>query len=153
MFVSKKSWRRLQDIFSVIIFLSSKTSWRRKMKDEKLILWRQVEDVFTTSWKPTNVSWIINSAHAFITRTTCITDIFIMNNFLNMFFAPSVYTNRQTVLHQKCLFSLSFRDIFYSHIKNLKEIYVYHCSTQSCKSKTCKRLIINWDILLSLCFL
>ena len=62
MFVSKTSfktsWRRLQ----CNNFLSSKTSSRRP-KEEKLLHWRGfedvfktcLEDVFRTSWRPTNV--------------------------------------------------------------------------------------------------
>ena len=100
LFVSKTSWRRLQDmssrrlqdmssrrlqdVFSVTIFrlprrlgrrkiVTLKTCWKTKncyaedvLEDKKLLRWSRVEDVFKTcledifqtSWRPTNVSWV-----------------------------------------------------------------------------------------------
>ena len=70
MFVSKTSSRRLQDtssrrlqdVFRVIIFRLSRRL-QDVLEDEKLLRWRRVEyvfmacleDVFKTSWRPTNV--------------------------------------------------------------------------------------------------
>ena len=76
-----KSSRSLQDVFSVTIFRLPrrlldvlwevlKTSSRRLenvLEDVKLLRWRRVEDVFKTcledvfktSWRPTNVCWVV----------------------------------------------------------------------------------------------
>ena len=69
--VLKTSWKRLQ----CNNFSSSKTTWRRLQnnlwealktssrhlqdvfEDVKLLWWRRVEEVFKTSWRPTNVCW------------------------------------------------------------------------------------------------
>ena len=91
--VFKTSWRPLQ----CNIFLSSDTFKIRLhdiLKDGKLLRWRRtegifktcLEDVFKTSWRPRNVCWVTKSAPTYITRTSCITDVFIINKFLNMFF-------------------------------------------------------------------
>ena len=65
LFVSKTSCRRLQDISTRRLQdmssrrLQDMSSSRLQdvLEDEKLLRWRHVEDVFKTSWKPTNVCW------------------------------------------------------------------------------------------------
>ena len=78
--VLKKSWRhlarRLQDVF--------KTYLLRWLIWLKLLLWRRVEDVlkacfedvFKTSWRPTNVFWVIsNIKYIAIYTNTLLSDL------------------------------------------------------------------------------
>ena len=73
MFVSKTSWRHLQnmssrrpeDVFSVTIFRLSR-GLQDVLEDDKLLRWRRIEGVFKTclegalktSWRPANVCWV-----------------------------------------------------------------------------------------------
>ena len=72
--------RCLQDVFKtslIYVFKTSsrhvfKTSSQAVLEDEKLLLWRRVDDVFKTSWRPTNVCWEwIYFNEAFIIATNC----------------------------------------------------------------------------------
>ena len=50
----------LQDVFKTSSRYLFKTSSRRLQdvfQDVKLLRWRRIEDVFKTSWRPTNVCW------------------------------------------------------------------------------------------------
>ena len=57
LFVSKTSCRRLQDMSTRRLQDMSSRRLQDVLEDEKLLRWRHVEDVFKTSWKPTNVCW------------------------------------------------------------------------------------------------
>ena len=103
------SSRRLEDVFSVTIFRLPrrlkdvlrevlKTSWRRLedvLEDVKLLHWRRVEDifktcledVFKTSWRPTNICWVvISGAHQGGPESPCLFNLyidFVMRVFMN----------------------------------------------------------------------
>ena len=67
--------RCLQDVFKTSLRRLHKTSSRRLedvLEDQKLLRWRRVDDVFKTSWRPTNVCWEwIYFNEAFIIATNC----------------------------------------------------------------------------------
>ena len=59
LFVSKTSWRRLEEMSWRHIQGISSRRLEDVLEDEKLLHWRRVEDVFKTSWRLTNIE-IIN---------------------------------------------------------------------------------------------
>ena len=76
------SWSRLQHVFSVTTFLSSKTYSRRLVKtscenvleDEKLLRWRRLKDVLKASWKHVlKTSWrhvlVLNTSWRYVLKT------------------------------------------------------------------------------------
>ena len=54
-FVSKTSWRRIEDMSWRRLEGMSSKRLQEILGDEKLLRWRRVEDVFKTSWIPSNV--------------------------------------------------------------------------------------------------
>ena len=57
---SETSWRRLQDMSSRSLQDMPSRHLQDMSSRIKLLRWRRAEDVFKTSWRPTNVCWDIS---------------------------------------------------------------------------------------------
>ena len=73
----ERSWKRLQDVFAGRL--------QNVLEDVKLLRWRRIEDVFKTcleevfktSWRPTNVCWAL--LKTFLPLLTVLLNYFIYN--------------------------------------------------------------------------
>ena len=94
------SSRRVEDVFSVIIFRLPRRLqdilrdvFKYVLEDKKFLHWRRVEDVlktcledvFKTSWRPTNVCWVLSLNAAQNKISECILWLVIQKNFYKEF--------------------------------------------------------------------
>ena len=95
------SSRRLEDVFSVTIFRLPRRL-QDVLEDVKLLCWRHVEhvfktcleDVFKTSWKPTNICWGTSQDGSDYWDSKLSTNIQCEKNNHSLFFSfPKIYKN------------------------------------------------------------